>query len=110
MAKKSVHPGVWAHVVVLQSVGLNQVQTSKQLTISRCWVQNSIKIYKQLGRYDDFQHTERPNNLSDPEVRHLKSLSKGDARLSQSKIASDLNTSIPKSVIKGTKEFERSWL
>ncbi|CAF1512237.1 unnamed protein product [Didymodactylos carnosus] len=71
---------------------------SKQLKISRCYVQNAIKKYEELGRYGDLKHTGRPKILSDREVRHLKKLVKGDSRLSAAKIASDLNSSLPKPV------------
>ncbi|CAF3398923.1 unnamed protein product [Rotaria socialis] len=98
MGKKSIDPYVRAQVVALHDAGLNQVDISKQLIVSRCCVQNAIKKYKQLGRFDDLKHTGRPKKLSGREIRHLKRLFKGDSRLSASKIASDLNTSLPKSI------------
>ena len=63
-----------------------------------CCVQNAIREYKKLCRFDDLQHTGRPKKLSGREIRHLKRLVKGDSRISASKIASDLNTSSPKPV------------
>jgi transposase len=98
MGKKSIHPTVRAQVVALDGAGLNQVEISNQLKISRCCVQNAIKKYKKLRRYDDLKHTGRPKKISDREVRHLKKLVKGDSRLSATKIASDLNSSLPKPV------------
>ncbi|CAF2153798.1 unnamed protein product [Rotaria magnacalcarata] len=79
MGKKSIDPYVRAQVVALHDAGLNQK-------------------YKQLGRFDDLKHTERPKKLSGREIRHLKRLVKGDSHLSASKIASDLNTSLPKPI------------
>ena len=43
MGKKSIHLYVRAQVVALHDTGLNQVQISKQLKISRCCVQSAIK-------------------------------------------------------------------
>ena len=98
MGKKPVHPNIRAHVAALHDAGLNQVQISKQLKASRCCVQNAIKKYKKLRRFNDLQHTGRPKKLSGREIRHLKRLVKGDSRISSSKIASDFNTSLPKPV------------
>ena len=50
MGKKSIHPYVRAQLVALHDDGLNQVQVSKQLKVSRCCVQNVIKKDKQLGQ------------------------------------------------------------
>ena len=98
MGKKRVHPNIRDQAAVLHDAGLNQVQISKQLKVSRCCVQNAIKKYKKLRRFDDLRHTGRPKKLSGREIRHLKRLVKGDSRISWSKIASDLNTSLPKPV------------
>ena len=57
MRKKSIHPYVRAHVVALHDAGLNQVQISKHLKVSRCIVQNAIKKCKQQGRFDVLKHT-----------------------------------------------------
>ena len=60
---------------------------SKQLKFSRCHVQNAVKKYKQLARFDDLKRIRRLKKLSGREVSHLKRLVKGDSRLSASKIA-----------------------
>ncbi|CAF1019607.1 unnamed protein product, partial [Didymodactylos carnosus] len=98
MGKKPIDPVIRAQAVALHGAGLNQVQISKQLKISRSCVQNTIKKYEELFRYNDLKHTGRPKKLSDREVRHLKKLVKGDSRLSAAKIASDLTNSLPKPV------------
>ena len=98
MGKKSVHPNILVQAVALHDVGLNQVQISKQLKVFRCCVQNAIKKYKKLCWFDDLQHTGRPKKRSGREIRYLKRLVKGDSRIGASKIASDLNTSLPKPV------------
>ena len=98
MGKKPVHPNIRARAAALHDAGLNQVQISKQLKVCRCCVQNAIKKYKKLRRFDSLQHTGRPKKLSGREIRHLKRLVKGDFRIRASKIASDLNTSLPKPV------------
>ena len=98
MGKKPVHPNIRAQIAALHDAGLNQVQISKQLKVSRCCVQSAIKKYKKLRRFDDLQHTGRLKKLSGREIRHLKRLVKGDSRISSSKIASDFNTSLPKLV------------
>ena len=64
MGKKPVHPNIRAQAAVLHDTGLNPVQISKQLKVSRCCVQNAIKKYKKLRRFDDLQRTERPKKLS----------------------------------------------
>ena len=98
MGKKPVHPNIQAHAAALHDADLNQVQISKQLKVSRCCVQSAIKKYKKLRRFDDLQHTGCSKKLSGREIRHLKRLVKGDSCTSASKIASDLNTSLPKPV------------
>ena len=94
MGKKYIHPHVRTQTVVLHDVALNQVQVAKQLKVSRCCVQSPIKIYKQLGRFDDLKYAERPRELSKLEIRHLKRLVKEDSRLGASKIAMELSTSL----------------
>ena len=84
--------------MVLHDAALNQVQISKQLKLSRCCVQNGIKKDKQLGRFDDLKHTRRPKKLSDREIRHLKGLINGDSRITERKIVTDLNASLPEPV------------
>ena len=98
MGKKSIHPYVRAQVMALRDAGLNQVQISKQLNVSRCFIQNAIKKYKQLGRFDDLKHTGRPKKFSGREIRRLKTLVKGYSRLSASKIWTNLNVSLPEPV------------
>ena len=99
-------------MVVLHDAGLNQLQMSKQFKVSRCCVQNVIKKHKQLDRFDDLKHTGHPTKHSGGEIRHLKRLVKGGSRLSASKIATDLNASLPESGYNksNTKIFERCCL
>ena len=82
----------------LFDAGLTQVQISKQLKISRDYVQNAIKKFKETGQYNDLKRTGRPKKIPDRSVRHLKRQVKGDSRLSAAKITSDLNASLPKLV------------
>ena len=85
-------------VVALHDVGYNQVQISKQLNISRYCVQNAINKYEHLGTYDESKRSGRPRKLDERSFQHLKRLVKGSARLSATKIASELNASLPKPV------------
>ena len=85
-------------MVALHDAGFNQVQISKQLNISRCCVQNAMKKYKRLGTYDDSKRSGRPKKLGRRSFRHLRRLVKGDAGLNATKIASDLNANLSKSV------------
>ena len=62
MGKKPVHSIVRAQAVVLSDSGLNQIQISKQLNISRHCVQNAVKEYKETRQYHDFPRTDRPKN------------------------------------------------
>ena len=75
-----------------------------------CNLQNSIKKYKQLGRFDDLKHPGRPEKLPDPEIRHLKRLGKGNFRLSTNKIANELERQFTRTGYNknSTKIFERS--
>lgn len=98
MGKKPSDPHIRAQAVALHDAGLNQVQISKQLKVSRCCVQNAIKKFKQLGIYKDLKHTGRPKKINGRDLRHLKRLVTGDARLSASRITSDLNSSLVKPV------------
>ena len=98
MGKKRVSSIVQAQVVALRDAGFNQVQISKQLNISRCCVQNAINKYKRPGTYDDSKHSGRLKKLNAWGFWHLKRLVRGDAHLSATKIASDLNASLPKPV------------
>ena len=72
--------------------------TSSQVQTTQCCVQNAIKKYKQLGRFDDLKYTGRPKKLSNREIRHLKGLIKANSCLSASKIATKLGTSLPESI------------
>ena len=58
MGKKSTHSYVRVQVVLLHNDALNQFQISKQFKFSRCCVQNAIKNYQQLDRFDDLKHIE----------------------------------------------------
>ena len=102
MGKKPVSETVRAQAVALHEAGMNQVQIANQLKVSRCCVQNAIKKFEELGVHGDRKRSGRPRKLSDRDVRHLKRLVKGDARLSAAKITSDLNNSLPKPVTKRT--------
>ena len=68
---------------------------SKQLMVSQDCVQSAIKKYKQLDRFNDLKHTGRPKKLSDREICHLKRLVKAGSLFSVSKIATNLNASLP---------------
>jgi transposase len=85
--------------VALHGAGFHQVDISKELRISRCCVQNVIKKYKKFGLYDDLKRSGRPKKVTDRDLRHLKRLVKGDARLSAAKTASDLNASLPNQLL-----------
>ncbi|CAF2016844.1 unnamed protein product [Rotaria magnacalcarata] len=98
MGKKPVDSIVRAQAVALSDAGLNQVEISRQLHISRHCVQNAIKKYKETGQYNDFPRTGRPKKIPNRGIRHLKRLVKDDGRLSAAKITSDLNASLPKPV------------
>ena len=98
MSKKPVDSIVRAQAVALSNAELNQVEISSQLNISRHYVQNPIKKYKETGQYNDFPRPGRPKKIPNRGVRHLKRLVKDDGRLSAAKITSDLNGSLPKAV------------
>ena len=98
MGKKAVSPFVRAQVVALFDAGFNQIQISKQLKVSRCCVQNAIKRFRDQGTYNDLKRSGRPRKIFGRDLRHLKRLVKGDARLSVAKITSDLSASLPKPV------------
>ena len=98
MGKKPISSFKRAQIVALHNAGFNQVDISKDLHVSRCCVQNAIKKYKNFGRYDDLKRSGRPKKVVGRNLRHLKRLVKGDTRLSATKIASDLNASLPKPV------------
>ena len=98
MCRKPVDSIVRAQAVALSDSGLNQVQISRQLNISRHCVQNAVKKYKESRQYNDFPHTGRPKKNPNRSVRHLKRLVIDDGRLSVAKITSDLNASLPKPV------------
>ena len=98
MRKKPVSSLVQAQVVILHDAEFHQVRISKQLNISRCCVQNAINTYKRPGTYDDSKRLGRPRKLNTRGFRQLKRLVKGDACLSATKIASDLNASLLKPI------------
>ena len=77
-----------------QEGGLNQVEISKQLKVARCCIQNAIKTFKTLGRYDDLKRSGRPKKILGRGIRHLKGLVKGEASLCVGKITSNLNSSL----------------
>ena len=87
-----------AQVVALHDAEFNQLQISKQLNISRCCVQNAINKYSYLGTYEGSKRSGRPKRFDERCFQHLKRLIKGDARLSETKIASDWNTSLQESI------------
>ena len=58
MDKKHVDSVIRTRTVALSNAGHCQIEISKQLKISRHFVQNAIKKYKNL------QHTGRPKNNS----------------------------------------------
>ena len=64
MGKKPVSSFVRAQVVALRDAGFNQVQISKQLNISHCFVQNTINKYKHLSAYDLSKCSGRPKKLA----------------------------------------------
>ena len=98
MDKKPVDSIVLAQAAALSDSGLNQVQISRQLNISRHCVQNTVEKYKKTRQYNDFPRTGRPKKIPNRGIRHLKRLVKDDGRLSEAKITSDLNASLPKPV------------
>ena len=98
MGRKRSDPYIRAQAVALYNAGYNQVDISKQLTVSRCCVQNAIKKYKKFGRYDDSKRSGRPKKIDERSIRHLKRLVNGDSRLCAKKITSDLNNTLPKPV------------
>ena len=79
MGRKRSDPYIRAQAVALYNAGYNQVDISKQLTVSQCCVQNAIKKYKQFGRYDDSKRSGRPKKIDKRSIRHLKRLVNGDS-------------------------------
>ena len=63
MGKKPVDSIVRAQAVALSDAGLNQVEISSQLNISRHCVQNAIKKNKKTGQYNDFPRPGRPKKI-----------------------------------------------
>ena len=98
LGKRSIHSYVQAQLVTLHDGALNQLQISKQLEASWYCVQNPIKKYKQLGRFDHLKHIGRPKTLSGCVIRRLRRLIKGDSRLIGSRISTNLNASLPEPV------------
>ena len=56
------------------------------------------KKFRDQGIYNDLKRSGRPTKVFARDLRHLKRLVKGDARLSAAKLTSDLSASFPKSV------------
>ena len=75
MSKKAVSPFVRPQVVALNDVAFNQVQISKQLKISRCFVKNTIKEFKDQGVHNDLKRSERPRKIYGHDLRYLKCFS-----------------------------------
>ena len=98
MGKKPVDSIVRAEAVAFSDAGLNQVEISRQLNISKHCVQNAVKKYKETRQYNDFPRTGRPKEIPNRGVRHLKRLVKDDGCLSAATITSDLTASLPKPV------------
>ena len=98
MGKKPSDPFIRAQAVALDQAGMNQVQISKQLKVSRCCVQNAIKKFKTAHHYNDSKRSGRPSKVNTRAVRHLKRLVKEENRLNARKITSDLNNSLPQPV------------
>ena len=64
MGKKPIDSIVRAQTIALSDNGLNQVQISRQLNISRHCVQNAAKKCKETRQYNDFLRTARPKRNS----------------------------------------------
>ena len=96
--KKAVSSCTRAQMIALHYAGFNEAEISKQLIISHRCVHNAINKYEHLGIYDNSKRSARPKKLDEWDFRHLKRLVKGDACLNVTKIASDLNASLPKPV------------
>ena len=63
MGKKPSDPFIRAQAVALYTAGHNRIEISKQLKVSPCCIQNAIKKYKDLGRYDDLKRSGRPKKF-----------------------------------------------
>ena len=64
----------------------------------RCCVRNAINENKHLGTYEDLKSLGCLKKLDGRSFRHLKRSVKGDARLSVTKVVSNLNAILPKPV------------
>ena len=98
MGKRAVSSFVRPHIVALHDAEFNQVQISKQLHNSRYCVQNAINQYEHLGTYEDLKPSGRTKILDGWGFQHLERLVKGDTCLTATRIASDLNASLPRPV------------
>ena len=98
MGRKVVSSFVRAQVVALHDARFSQIQISMRLNISRCCIQNMINKYKHRGIHEGSKRTGHPKKLDERSFRHLKRLAKDDARPNATKLASDLNASLPKLV------------
>ena len=98
MGRKPVDSIVRAQAVALSDSGLNQVQISRQLNISRHCVQNAVKKYKEARQYNDFPSTGRPKKFQIVAFDIGRDWSRMMDVLVRAKITSDLNASLPKPV------------
>ena len=80
-------------------LGLTKFKFQSKSIFLRCCAQNAINKYKHLDTYKDSKCSERVKMFDERSFRHLKRLAKDDARLNATKIASNLNVSLPKRVI-----------
>ena len=98
MRKILVDSIVRAQAVVLFDSGLNQVQISRQLNISRHCVQNTVKKYKETRQYNVFSRTGRPKRFQIVAFDIWSDWSRMMDVLARLKITSDLNGSLPRPV------------
>ena len=98
MSKNPVDSIIRAQAVALSDVALSQVQISRQLNISKCCVQNTIKNTMKLVNTINCNEKTIQKRIQNRDIRHLKPLVKGDGRLSVDKVVSDSDASLPESV------------
>ena len=63
MSKTPIDSIVRVQAVALSDSGLNQVQISRQLNISRHCLQKAVKKYKETRQYNDFPCTGHPKKF-----------------------------------------------
>ena len=95
---KAVSSFVRAQVLTLDGGGFSKAQISKQFNIFCCCLQKTTNKYENLGTYEDLKLSESTKKLDEWGFWHLKRLVEGDVRLSATKILSNMNASLPKSV------------